>query len=205
MSEPDWLDISDAPAAPQLPAILKNETKYQAMVTAMKKCSAKQRLYLSALMDACFDEQTARALLKEKGTRISWQAVRKWAEEPWFKQALDDAVEYACAATGVSHVGVLTQLQRAVRINGRTVKRKTELGEEYQELVNATALNHSLDRLGRRVKMFGEESETPRGHAPTGGGLHITFVHNAAPQPVNVGQVIDAHVIDIPTPKEISK
>lgn len=203
MSEdPDWLDIGP----PQLPAIVKDETKYNAMIAALKKCSPKQRAFLSALHEACFDEKAAHKALAEQGTRISWQAVRKWRElEPWFVEAQQHAIDYALAATGVSYVGVLTQLMRSVRVNGATVKRKTEQGVEFEEFVDATNHLHALDKLGKRLQMYGAESDTPKGQAPTGGGLHITFVHNAAPQAVNVGHVLDAQIIDIPAPKEISK
>jgi len=153
-----WLDIGP----PQLPSIVKDDAKFAALTTALKKCSPKQRVFLLALQENCFDEKAAHKALADKGTRVSWHAVRKWRDsEPWFVEAQRHAIDYALAATGVSHVGVLAQLMRAVRVNGATVKRKTDTGEEYEQFVDATNLLHALDKLGKRVKMFATDDDAP--------------------------------------------
>jgi hypothetical protein len=156
MSDDDWLDISP----PKLPAIVNDESKYQGMVAALKMCSPKQRLYLNALQESCFDEDVARKALAEKGTRISRYVIRKWEMEPFFTQALRDAVEYTLAANAVSQVGVVAQLQRAVRVNGQTIKCKTEDGQVYERFVDASALNTALDRLAKRLGML-KSDEAP--------------------------------------------
>lgn len=158
MSDEDWLDISP----PKLPAIVDDDDKYRSMVAALKGCSPKQRLYISALQEACFDEDVARKALADKGTRISRQITRKWEAEPSFRRALSDAVEYTLAANAVSQVGVVAQLQRAVRVNGRTIKCKTEDGQEYERFVDASALNTALDRLAKRLGML-KSDENPSG------------------------------------------
>lgn len=159
MSDDNWLDISP----PKLPAIVNDESKYQGMVAALKRCSPKQRLYLNALQEACFDEDVARKALADKGTRVSRYVIRKWEIEPAFTQALRDAVEYSLAANAVSQVGVVAQLQRAVRVNGSLVKCKTEDGAEYEKFVDANALNTALDRLAKRLGMLkSDEVSTSR-------------------------------------------
>ena len=160
MSDDSWLDIP----APSLPAIVNDEAKYQGMVVALKRCTPKQRLYIHALQEACFDEIVARKALAVKGTRVSATLTRKWEEEPSFKQALQDSIEYILAAAAVSQVGVVAQLQRAVRVNGATVKRKTEEGVEYEAFVDASALNNALDRLAKRLGML-KSDEAPRAAA----------------------------------------
>jgi hypothetical protein len=194
----DWLDISPV----KLPAIVNDESKYHGMIEALKQCSPKQRLYLNALQDACFDEDVARKALAEKGTRVSRHAIRKWEAEPYFMRALSDAVEYTLAAAGVSQVGIVAQLQRAVRVNGQTIKCKTEDGQEYERFVDATNLTTALDRLAKRLGMLkSDDAEARRGNVPTGPGLSITFIHTAgSPQTVRVGEVVDAEVIKLPTP-----
>jgi hypothetical protein len=146
----DWLEISP----PTLPAIVNDEAKYQGMVAALQRCSPKQRLYLNELQTACFDEDAARKTLADKGVRISRHRIRSWENEPSFTQALRDSIEYSLAAAAVSQVGVVAQLQRAVRVNGALVKCQTEHGEPYEKFVDAAALNTALDRLAKRLGML---------------------------------------------------
>jgi hypothetical protein len=187
VSDDNWLDISP----PKLPAIVNDESKYQGMVAALKQCSPKQRLYLNALQEACFDEDVARKALAEKGTRVSRYAVRKWELEPCFTQALRDAVEYTLAANAVSQVGVVAQLQRAVRVNGRTIKCKTEDGQEYEKFVDAPALLTALDRLAKRLGML-KSDEAPTSRQLPAFVVGIQIQQTAAP-----GQVVDAKVIEV--------
>ena len=191
-------DFSWLETPPTLPAVVKDERKYQGMVAALQKCSAKQRLYLNELQTACFDEDVARKSLADRGVRISRQHIRSWENEPSFTQALRDSIEYSLAAAAVSQVGVVAQLQRAVRVNGTLVECQTEHGVKYEKFVDAAALNTALDRLAKRLGMLKSDESAPQS-APTGPGLNITFIH-AAPERVRVGQVTDAEVITVPTP-----
>ncbi len=186
MSDTDWLDISP----PRLPAIVNDESKYQGMVAALKLCSPKQRLYLNALQESCFDEDVARKTLADKGTRVSRYAIRKWELEPCFTQALRDAVEYSLAANAVSQVGVVAQLQRAVRVNGALVKCRTEHGAEYEKFVDAAALNTALDRLAKRLGMLKTDE------APANRQLPAFVVGINVQTPPGHPVMVDAKVID---------
>ena len=196
MSNDDWLEL-DKP--PQLPAIVENETKYSAMMAALKKCSPKQRHYLNALQEACFDDDVARRELAKKGVKVSWQVIRRWEIEPAFVTALNSAIEYTLAAAAVSHVGVLAQLQRAVRVNGRLVKCTSDDGVEYEKFVDAAALNAALDRLAKRVRMFGEEQAQPA--AREGPGLVIQINSGSAQQPA-IDVTPDRVAITLPEPSK---
>jgi hypothetical protein len=185
-----WLEISP----PKLPAIVNDESKYQGMVAALKQCSPKQRAYLNALQEACFDEDVARKALADKGTRVSRYTVRKWELEPSFTQALRDAVEYTLAANAVSQVGVVAQLQRAVRVNGALVKCKTEHGVEYEKFVDAAALNTALDRLAKRLGMLKSDE------APASRQLPAFVVGiNIQQSPAAPKDVIDVKVTEVPS------
>lgn len=190
MSDEDWLE----PSPPKLPAIVNDEAKYRGMVEALTKCSPKQRLYLNALQEACFDEDAARKALADKGTRVSRYVIRKWEAEPFFTQALRDAVEYTLAANAVSQVGIVAQLQRAVRVNGALVKRKTEDGVEYEAFVDAGALNTALDRLAKRLGMLkSDEAPASRQLPAFVVGVNIQTNPTAAPP------AIDVKVTEVPS------
>lgn len=191
MSDEDWLDISP----PQLPAIVNDEAKYKGMISTLKQCSPKQRLYLNALHEACFDEDAARKALAVSGTRVSRHLTRKWEEEPSFKQALQESIEYSLAATAVSQVGVVAQLQRAVRVNGALVKCKTEHGVDYEKFVDASALNTALDRLAKRIGML-KSDEAPGSGKPLPAfvvGVQVQ-VNNEKPR-----EAIDVKVTEVPS------
>lgn len=181
----NWLDIDP----PQLPAIVSSESKFGAMVEALKKCSPKQRQWISALQEACFDDVLARKALAAKGVKISRQRVQQWEIEPAFVTALRSAEEYVLAAAGVAQVGVIAQLQRAVRVNGATIKCRDDAGQDYEKFVDAGQLNVALDRLAKRVRLYGEDDKPAEKILPT-------FIVGVQIHTKDQPQAIDVKVIE---------
>lgn len=194
-----WLDIDP----PQVPAIVSSETKFSAMVDALKRCSPKQRRWISAMQEACFDDVVARKALATTGVKISRQRVQQWEIEPAFVTALRSAEEYVLAAASVAQVGVVAQLQRAVRVNGATIKCRDDAGQEYEKFVDAGQLNAALDRLAKRVRLYGDEDKPAIKEGPA-----LVIQINATPGAVNVTPTESNKglVIDLPRPdREVNR
>jgi hypothetical protein len=183
----DWLTIDEP--APKARDLIKQDPQFSALVEHTKTLTAQQRNFLVCYSASHYDPVLACQRYAETFKRkLSPRKLAAWLrDDPNFGKAIAMREELAAKAAGVSAANVLDCLADIRRRN---------LGKDDRTAMIA------LELIGKHLKMFRavEDTERERGTAPTGPGLNITFIHNAAPQPVRIGEVVDAQIIEVPTP-----
>lgn len=190
MSDTDWLD-TEPPAKPTARDLVKADPAFAAMVEHTKGLPAAQRNFLLSFAASHYDPIAAREHYETTfGRKLSARTLSGWMrDDPEFNKAIAMREEIAARISGVSAASVLSSLADIKRRN---------LGKDDRTAMIA------LEMIGKHLRMFRiAEDEQQRGVVQTGPGLSITFIHNAgAPQTVRVGEVVDAEVINVPTPGE---
>lgn len=208
----DWLETTlDAPkevipvappTRPSPPALhVEDVPGWREFVECTRKLAPEQRVLLDALGRSGFNLDAARKRVKdERGLSITRQRADRWLCTPAFIEARSRLEDFAILRSGLSAAAVLARLDEISRAASQMVKVKDAHGNEYERPVDAKTAVSTLKLLGEYRNLWKSDS-APTQAAPTGTGLNITFIHNAgSPQQVRVGEVIDAEVINIPTP-----
>lgn len=206
MSSEDWLNI-DHPVVALDRDVVESNPKYAALVKALTPLSPNQKSYVRALPAAHYVPAQALKNLQAAGMKISERSVYRWQSDPAVRQAVALYRELASDFAGIDALSVMLRVSawaayceelipatdnngNPLLVDGKPVLKKRDVANGLK----------ALELLGKHTHALGKDSEAPNAPPPTGPGLNITFIHNAAPQPVRIGEVVDAEVIEVPTP-----
>jgi len=214
----DWLEtILEAPPKELLPVAPETRASPPALhvedvpgwrdfVECARKLVPEQRILLDALGRSGFNLDAARKLVKEeRGISITRQRADRWLCTPAFIEARSRLEDFAILRSGLSAAAVLARLDEISRAASQMLPVKDAEGNVlYQRPVDAKTAVATLKLLGEYRNLWKADS-TPAQSAPTGPGLSITFIHNSTERPqARAGEVIDAEVINVPTPEKSS-
>lgn len=205
-TEPDWLNIDQLPVpAVGIPQdVIEANPAYQKLVKAYDALEPEQQEFVRALPAANHVARTALRNMQARGVQLSERTIYRWMTDPKVKFAIDLQRELASNFAGIDPLSTMLRVVawadyceelvpstdnngNPLLVDGKPVLKKRDVANGLK----------ALELLGRHTKALGSD-EAPRTQAPAGGGLHITFVHNAAPQGARVGEVIDAQIIETP-------
>jgi len=209
----DWLEttleapkevLPVAPATRASPPALHVEDVpgWRGFVECARKLAPEQRILLDALGRSGFNLDAARKRVKEeRGLSITRQRADRWLCTPAFMEARSRLEDFAILRSGLSAAAVLARLDEISRAASQLLPVKDAEGKVlYAKPVDAKTAVATLKLLGEYRRLWAGES-APMQTAPTGPGLNITFIHNTERAPhVRVGEVIDAEIINVPTP-----
>jgi len=209
VSNDDWLDTCDYPVAKLPREVVESNPKYRALVQALAPLSPNQKSYVRALPAAHYIPAHALMNLQAAGMKISERTVYRWQSDPTVQQAVALYREVASNFAGIDALSVMLRVSAwadyceelipATDNNGNPVLMEGKPVLKKRDVVNGLK---ALELLGKHTNALGKDSaERDRGAVAPGPGLSITFIHNAgAPQTVRMGEVIDAEIINVPTP-----
>jgi hypothetical protein len=187
-SDEDWLNIDDAQRENARELVLR-DPQFAELSEHTKTLTAQQRNFLVCYSASHYDPELACKRYAEVFQRkLTPRKLTAWLrDDPNFAKAIAMREEIAARACGVSPANVLSCLADIRRRN---------LGKDDRLAMLA------LELIGKHLKMFRVvEEERERGAVPVGPGLNITFIHTGPAPSVHVaGNVVDAEVIEVPTP-----
>ncbi len=171
-------------------------------VECARKLAPEQRILLDALGRSGFNLDAARKRVKEeRGLSITRQRADRWLCTPAFVEARSRLEDFAILRSGLSAAAVLARLDEISRAASQLLAVKDADGNVlYEKPVDAKTAVATLKLLGEYRNLWKADS-APMQTAPTGPGLNITFIHSTERPQVRVGEVIEAELINIPTPK----
>ena len=205
-----WLSLAPEPAPIKLPERLPSEivpavsealSTRQALVVALRQIDAGQRVFLEELVSESFDVKRALRATRDRGFPASRSILdRKWMHEPNFARALETLRNYGSLTLGISKTAILAKLEKLADDCRALVTLEDKFGNVVTKPVDAAAARSALETLARISGVLTAQEAQPA--ARPGPGLHITFTHNDRQSTMRVGEVVDAEVIDLPTPKK---
>lgn len=211
----DWLETTlDAPeevlpvapvTRPSPPALhVEDVLGWREFVECARKLAPEQRILLDALGRSGFNLDAARKRVKdERDLSITRQRADRWLCTPAFIEARSRLEDFAILRSGLSAAAVLARLDEISRAASQMLPVKDAEGKVlYEKPVDAKTAVATLKLLGEYRNLW-KADNAPTQSAPTGPGLSITFIHNAERPQVRVGEVIDAQVINVPTPRSL--
>lgn len=212
--EPDWMNLDQLPAVGIPQDAVEANPKYQALQAAIAELNPQQQEFVYAMPVAHFVAAKALRNMKAAGSDIGERTMERYATDPAVKRVIDMYREFAGSVAGIDALSVMLRVEAwadyceelvPTTDNNGAVLLDKDGSPRMRKRDIANGLK-ALELLGRHTKALGNDSETAATQARPGPGLSITFIHNvAAPQTVRVGEIIDAEIINVPTPKEIGK